>query len=122
MQLNKSDFPKINWKTSRPDPAMTDMEWQEYLNKISECVSPADEDKLTFNYTGRIFGSEYCGDSQYMYYKRFINSVLASIRKGEEDYCFYIYQIIELLRFEHDRLQCEWLPEDGVFKCSLLLL
>mgnify|MGYP007029282523 CR=1 FL=1 len=41
-------------------------------------------------------------DCSFTTYRRFINSVLKVIRKGEQDYCYYAYQIKDLLRFEPD--------------------
>lgn len=47
--------------------------------------------------------SENCNnETNYTYYKKFINDVLNNIREGNIDYCFYIGQIKELLRFEPD--------------------
>ena len=61
---------------------------------------------------------EYCGETQWNRYCEFINSVLKSIRSGEEDYCFYPYQIAELLRFEQG-LKAEYLPDSGCVKVNL---
>lgn len=62
---------------------------------------------------------EYCGETQWKRYCEFINSVLETIRSGEEDYCFYPYQIAELLRFEQG-LIAEYLPDSGCVKVSLI--
>lgn len=61
----------------------------------------------------------YHGDTQYQYYCRYINDILWSIRHGKVDYCYYIYQIAELLRFEHDRLQAVYLEQEHCFRLSL---
>lgn len=60
---------------------------------------------------------EYDGlPTTYDYYRRFINDVLASVRKGKEDYVFELYQLRELLRFEPN-LQITY--NDGIFTVSL---
>lgn len=61
----------------------------------------------------------YHGKTQYQYYCSFINDILQMIRKGECDYCYTFYQVEELLKYEHDRLVAEWLPNFGCFKLSL---
>lgn len=35
-------------------------------------------------------------------YRNYINSVLSALNRGEKDYCYYIYQVQELLRFHPD--------------------
>ena len=67
----------------------------------------------------RNFVGTYHGKTQYQCYCDFINDVLNSIRRGKPDYCYYIYQIAELLKYEHDRLQAVWLEEERCFKLSL---
>ena len=34
------------------------------------------------------------------YYCNYINDVLRNIRNGERDYCYHIYQVTELIKFE----------------------
>lgn len=58
-------------------------------------------------------------DSEWARYTRYINSVLNSIRNGNDDYVYHIYQIADLLRFEHDRLRTEYVKEDGYFRVWL---
>lgn len=65
--------------------------------------------------------AEYRGDTQYYYYVQGINSILNTIRgkNGESDYCYNLDQIRDLLRFEHDRLQSEWMPDYRCFRVWL---
>ena len=65
-----------------------------------------------------LYGS-YCGKTQYQSYCSFINNMLKNIRHGEIDYCFYIYQVAELLKYEHERLQATWLNFEKCFRLSL---
>ena len=48
-------------------------------------------------------------------YADFIGYMLEYIRNGGKDYCFYIYQIIDLLKYEKDRLCARWIPDDECF-------
>lgn len=68
--------------------------------------------------------SEYSGETSYVYYCQFINNVLHTIRgtpnePARKDYCYFIYQIADLLRFEHDRLCVAWKPETECFEVWL---
>jgi len=60
----------------------------------------------------------YHGMTQYQCYCKFINDILSVIREGEVDYCYYIYQIIELLKYEPN-LKASWLSEFRCFKVWL---
>lgn len=61
----------------------------------------------------------YHGKTQYQYYCDFINDILSNIRKGGIDYCFYIYQVAELLKYEYDKLQVRYLEKEKCFRLSL---
>lgn len=60
----------------------------------------------------------YHGKTQYQYYCDFINDILSNIRKGGIDYCFYIYQVAELLKYEYDNLQVRYLEKEKCFRLS----
>ena len=102
-----------------------DEEWQAYFYKLRNKIKPSSERQMKTTYSVWINGYKdlsyfvYCGDTEWRYYCKFINSILSSIRKGESDYCFHIYQIADLLKFEHDRLEAIWLPEYQCFKVWL---
>lgn len=104
---------------------MTDDQWQQYFNNMKSLVSPSNEKRLkvgksfTLGYRRLESQSTYSGDTQWQRYCQFINGILKAIRNGEEDYCFYIYQVADLLRFEHDRLCAQWQPEDKCFRIWL---
>lgn len=62
---------------------------------------------------------KYHGKTQYQRYCDFINSILKNIRAGHIDYCFYIYQIAELLKYEHRNLNVTWLETERCFRVFL---
>lgn len=110
---------QVNKDTRKPLEDYSDQQWQIDFLKIKESVTPSSLNQMTvipepINYRGT-----YHGKTQYQYYCDFINDILLNIRNGEIDYCFFIYQISELLKYEHDRLYAEWLPEDRCFKLCL---
>lgn len=104
---------------------MTDKEWQDYFNELRSKIKPCLERRMKTSYPIWVNGYRsityfsYRGNTEWQYYCKFINSVLNTIRNGECDYCYHIYQISDLLRFEHDRLKAAWLPEYQCFEVSL---
>lgn len=109
----------INEKTGRPPKDYTDSQWQQDLIRIRAVVQPSSFKKMRVIPKPRNFVGTYHGKTQYQCYCDFINDVLNSIRRGKPDYCYYIYQIAELLKYEHDRLQAVWLEEERCFELSL---
>lgn len=51
-------------------------------------------------------------------YDIFLDSVLYTIRHGRIDYCYYIYQIVDLLKYEKN-LQSRWLEKEQQFRVWL---
>lgn len=98
----------------------TNEQWQLDFEKLRSRAVPSDNGRMIVpREVSRSQYQEYHGDTQYQYYCRFINDILSSIRRGRVDYCFYIYQIAELLRFERERLQATWLEKERCFRLSL---
>ena len=93
-----------------PSPSMTDQEWQEYFNFLRANIKPS-ESKMMNRPNGR---AKYLNSILTEQYSGFINDMLKGLRSGKKDYCYYIYQVTDLLRFEHDRLRSEYLP---AYKC-----
>lgn len=111
---------EINEKTGRPPKDYTNSQWQQDFIHIRAVVQPLSAKKIKVVPDSRNFRGTYHGKTQYQCYCGFINDVLNNIRRGKPDYCYYIYQIAELLKYEHDRLQAEWLEKYRCFKISLL--
>lgn len=109
----------VNEKTGKPPKEYSDLQWQQDFKRIKDKVQPSHSKKMRVIPEPTNFTGTYHGKTQYQYYCDFINDILSNIRSGGTDYCFYIYQISELLKYEHDRLQAEWLPEERCFKLCL---
>lgn len=98
---------------------MTDAEWQDYFARVKMLVVPAKTKNMQGSYSVRLKeGEAYQGDTQAYRYKQFINSILRNVRRGEIEFCFYIFQISDLLRYE-PTLKAQWLPYSECFKVSL---
>ena len=109
-----------------PNPLMTDKQWQEYFNVMKLSIQQSKDRRMKappspiiVNHYISDSQSPYCGETQYTKYRNYINSVLSAIRKGECDYCYFTYQIADLLKYEHDNLKTLWLPEYGCFRVWL---
>ncbi|MCM1325106.1 MAG: hypothetical protein NC094_10255 [Bacteroidales bacterium] len=50
----------------------------------------------------------YHGQTNWQEYCAYINDVLKNIRNGQIDYCYYVYQIIDLLKFHFDDLRTKY--------------
>jgi hypothetical protein len=107
----------------RPLPSLTDEKWQKEFNVRKLFVRPIPPDSKIKKMNGRYskeYGiwneerqGEYHGCTNYQQYCSFINDVLENIRGGQVDYCYYIYQIMDLLRFHYHDLRtrycdCYW--------------
>lgn len=109
----------------RPEPGLTDKEWQEELAIRKLYITPYGKyvAKLTGRYSreSNLWNSEingeYHGPTNWKQYCDYINSVLSAIRSGERDYCYYKYQIMDLLKFHYDTLRTKY--RDGYWEVWL---
>lgn len=98
----------------------TDDQWQsDFIDLKSKIKQGSLKLMPTVREVSRTVYQEYHGKTQYQRYCDFINSVLKNIRDGHIDYCFYIYQISELLKYEHDNLKVVWLEAERCFRVFL---
>lgn len=100
-------------RTGRPQLHWTNQNWGVYFEELKKTVPPILDPKvrrLPITHLQLKAGEEYRGETAYQSYCSFINDVLSTIRRGETDYCYFIYQIADLLQFEPNlrtRLCCE---------------
>ena len=119
LRTTLNDLKEINLNATILSESMTDAEWQDYFARMKIIVVPAKTKNMQGSYSARLKeGEAYQGDTQAYRYKQFINSILKTIRSGEADYAFYIFQISDLLRYEPN-LKAQWLPNSECFKVSL---
>lgn len=96
---------------------MTDQQWQHQFELMKKQTPPSHEhllpnmprEHISYDLLGN---KHYDGYSNWQTYCSYINDVLRQIRKGGIDYCYYIYQIQELVRFEPVRLHTRYLPDE----------
>lgn len=123
--MTLEDLRSVNLNAKRPPADMTDEMWQKYFSAMKLLTTQSQQRKMNTGYYSTINGhriesqSTYDGDTQWFRYCQFINSILSAIRHGQFDYCFNIYQITELLKYEHDRLRTMWMPDNQCFQVWL---
>ncbi len=101
--------------TGRPTSTLTDEKWQKEILVRKLFVTPY---KKTVRRLGGRYSKEsswnnetmgeYYGTTNWIEYCSFINDVLKNIRSGQIDYCYYIYQIIDLLKFHYNDLKTRY--------------
>lgn len=124
--MTLEDLRTVDLNAKRPPAEMTDEMWQEYFAAMRLLTTQSSDRRMSTKRASTTINgyklecqSTYSGETQWNRYCQFINSILSSIRHGEYDYCFNIYHITELLRFEHDRLCTRWLPDSRCFQVWL---
>ena len=106
----------------RPRAGLTDETWQKEFAIQRLYVTPTKEMKLRKPYYSEErmatdeadFGKVYDGPPNWQSYCSFINDIIKELRSGHHDYCYFIYQILELERFFPGVLQTKY--SDGYWE------
>lgn len=102
----------ISNTNGRPTSTLTDEKWQKEFNVRKMFITPYSKNvkrlggkfsKESGMWNEEIMG-EYHGETNWNSYCRYINDVLDNIRAGQVDYCYFIYQILDLARFHYNDL------------------
>lgn len=110
----------VTQNTKSPPKDYTDEQWQTDFSNLKLQIKQGSAKSMpSIREVSETIYQEYHGKTQYQRYCDFINSVLKNIRGGYIDYCFYIYQIAELLKYEHDNLKVVWLEAERCFRVFL---
>lgn len=123
--MNFEEFKHINLAAGRPDALMTDAKWQKRFAVMRTIVTPSLESKMSKRVGGIFVNGERINDNidktqlSWIRYRSYINDVLSQIRQGKHDYCYFIYQITDLLRYENTRLQTRYFPDGEYFEVWL---
>lgn len=100
----------------RPSSTLTDEKWQKEFQIQKQFITPY-EKKVRFlrgHYSAAMgtWNEEtqgtYHGQTNWQEYCSYINDILRNIRNGGTDYCYYLFQILDLLRFHYDELRTRY--------------
>ncbi len=106
----------ISNTNGRPASSMTDEKWQKefHIRKMFITPHPKKVTKLKTQYSNypgvrnEENQSTYYGCTSWQLYCAYINDVLDNIRSGQKDYCYYIFQILDLVKFHYDSLRTKY--------------
>lgn len=106
----------ISNTNGRPASSMTDEKWQKEFALRKQFLTPYPKNitKLKGQYSKEsgTWNEEtqgpYCGCTIWQSYCSYINDVLNNIRSGQVDYCYYIYQIMDIAKFHFDDLRTRY--------------
>lgn len=115
----------ISNTNGRPSSTMTDEKWQKEFNLRKMFITPYPKNvkKLKGQYSKEsgMWNEEtqgtYHGCTSWQSYCSYINDILNNIRSGQIDYCYYIYQILDLARFHYNDLKTRY--RDGYWEVWL---
>ncbi len=115
----------ISNTNGRPSYSMTDEKWQKEFNlrKLFITPYPKEISKMKGKYSKEsgTWNEEtqgtYYGCTDWQSYCSYINDILNNIRAGQVDYCYFIYQIIDLIKFHFDDLRTRY--RDGYWEVWL---
>ena len=99
-----------------PSSSMTDEKWQKEIEIRKHFITPhphnVTELKGKYSKESGKWNEEskgtYYGCTNWQSYYSYINDVLRNIRSGNIDFCYYIYQILDLLKFHYDDLRTKY--------------
>lgn len=115
----------ISNTNGRPTSNMTNEKWQKEFNlrKMFITPHPKNVNKLKGQYSKEsgTWNEEtkgtYHGCTTWQSYCSYINDILNNIRSGQVDYCYYIYQILDLAKFHYNDLKTKY--RDGYWEVWL---
>ena len=110
----------VTEKSGRPPRGYSDSDWQKDFTKLKDKIQKSKTENKMPVIEEPPYNPDkpYYGKTQYQCYCDFINDILDNIRNGGTDYCFYIYQIADLLKYEHE-LKATWSEQDEAFILTL---
>ena len=109
----------ISNTNGRPLPTLTNEKWQKEFNVRKMFITPYDKSitKLGGKYSKE--SGKWNDETQGVYYGAtnwqeicaHINDILRNIRAGQVDYCYFIYNIMELAKFHYEDLRTKYCDE-----------
>ena len=107
----------ISNTNGRPTSTLTDEKWQKEFNIRKMFITPYENGfrkKLSGKYAkesgkwNEETHGKYDGCTNWQSYCTYINDILTNIRAGQIDYCYFIFQITDLLKFHLEDLRTRY--------------
>lgn len=102
------------FNNGRPSSTLTDKEWQNQFEATKLYITPYDKSVTRMGgkfsrESGKGYeNNDYDGITNWQSYCSYINDVLKTIRTGNHDYCYFGFQIIDLLKFHYNDLKTRY--------------
>lgn len=110
---------RVSLTTKTPPSDYTDAQWQldyyEIKSILREQKLKSEKVKTT---QGFPIDVPQNGKTNQQYYYSFLIDTLSELRSGHKAYCYFVYQIVDLLRLDHN-VHAKFFPDDGYFSLSL---
>ena len=112
----------------RPLPTLTNEKWQKEFELRKLFIKKYDKSINRFGKKySREFGSSpmddeqktYSGCTNWQQYCSYINDVLNNIKKGQVEFCYFIYQIMDLSKFDFGKRELKTKYHDGYWEVWL---
>ena len=115
----------ISNTNGRPSSTLTNEKWQKEFNIRKMFITPYPKNikKLKGKHSkesgmwNEDTQGTYYGCTNWQSYCSYINDVLSNIRSGQVDYCYYIYQILDIAKFHYNDLKTRY--RDGYWEVWL---
>ena len=115
----------ISNTNGRPSATLTNEKWQKEFNIRKMFITPYPKNikKLKGKHSkesgmwNEDTQGTYYGCTNWQSYCSYINDVLSNIRSGQVDYCYYIYQILDIAKFHYNDLKTRY--RDGYWEVWL---
>lgn len=106
----------ISNTNGRPTSFMTDEKWQKEFNLRKMFITPHPKEikklkgkcSMESGMWNEEAQSKYDGCTSWQSYCSYINDILNNIRSGQVDYCYYIYQILDIAKFHYNTLKTKY--------------
>lgn len=106
----------ISNTNDRPVYGLTNEKWQKEFNVRKIFIKPLSNDikKMggKFSNESGMWNEEtqgtYHGVTNWQQYCSYINDVLKNIQSGQTDYCYFIYQVMDLAKFHYNTLKTRY--------------
>ncbi|MBQ4523369.1 MAG: hypothetical protein IJA10_10550 [Lachnospiraceae bacterium] len=102
------------FNNGKPSPTLTDKEWQHQFLAMKLYITPYNKSvtrmggKFSRESGKEYENNEYDGTTNWQSYYSYVNDVLKNIRAGKHDFCYYGYQIVDLLKFHMNNLKTKY--------------
>ena len=106
----------ISNTNGRPSSTLTNEKWQKEFNIRKMFITPYPKNikKLKGKHSKESgmwdedTQGTYHGCTNWQSYCSYINDILNNIRSGQVDYCYYIYQILDIAKFHYNDLKTRY--------------